>query len=72
MVQTYFRQYKPFLVFLAKFLSSYIVLTLLYQWYLHSFDTAHFEADGLTHLVSKNAVALLELFGRTASILPNV
>ena len=54
-----FREYLPFLKFLGKFLGSYIVLALLYNIYLQSFDTEKFEPDSFTVLVAKQSAQIL-------------
>jgi exosortase family protein XrtF len=64
--------YKPFLVFLGKFLLTYLLLTLVYQCYLTQFDVQHLEADGFTQLVAKQTKDVLVLFHCDASIVPNV
>lgn len=46
------KQYLPFLLFLAKFFGSYILLTLAYKFYLNQFDAASNELDGITQAVS--------------------
>ncbi len=47
------QQYKPFLLFLGKFVLSYLLLTFIYQSYLNQFDSAKSEVDSITELVSK-------------------
>ncbi len=54
-----FREYLPFLKFLGKFLGSYIVLTLIYNVYLKSFDTTKFEPDSFTVLVADQSAQIL-------------
>lgn len=58
----YFAKYKPFLLFLGKFLLTYALLTFAYQMYLNQFDKAHFEVDGLTQSVAYQTEQLLLLF----------
>lgn len=62
-MKNYFILYKPFLVFLGKFLMTYFVLTFLYESYLNQFDPLHFEVDGFTQLVSNQSVGLQKFFG---------
>ena len=52
-------QYKPFLLFLGKFLLSYLVLTIIYQSYLNRFDEAKSEVDSFTQLVAKQTETVL-------------
>ena len=61
-MKKYFLQHKPFLLFLFKFLGSYVVLILCYNWYLKSFDSAVFEADGFTKLVAHQSEIILRFF----------
>jgi len=58
----YFIKYRAFLLFLGKFLLTYLVFTILYQYYLNQFDAARLEPDGFTALVADNTKWLLELF----------
>lgn len=58
-MHNYFQQYKPFLLFLGKFFLSYLVLTVLYQWYLSSFTQT---VDGFTVNVSRLTEIVLRLF----------
>ena len=61
-LKKYFLQYKPFLLFLLKFLGSYVVLIFIYNSYLKSFDANKNEVDGFTILVAKQAEMLLTAF----------
>ena len=61
-MKDYIVQFKPFLVFLAKFLLSYFVLTLLYQSYLNQFDEKSFEVDGFTQIVANQSQKMLSIF----------
>ncbi len=58
-LKKYFIQYKPFLLFLAKFFLVYILLTFLYQFYLFGNFS---KVDDITKLVAKNTVQVLQLF----------
>ncbi len=60
-MKSYFIQYKPFLLFLGKFIGTYITLIFLYQIYLNQFDKETFEPDGLTTLVAENTAWALKL-----------
>ncbi|WP_298155292.1 exosortase family protein XrtF [Flavobacterium sp.] len=70
-MKSYLQRYKPFLIFLSKFLLSYLLLTFLYQEYLNQFDAAKCEPDGATKLVSENTVWFLKLIGHDAEIYPH-
>lgn len=64
------RRYRPFLLFLGKFLGTYLLLTIGYQLYLSQFDQQRFETDGVTAFVARNVGALLDVLGQEASIAP--
>ena len=53
------QQYKPFLVFLGKFIVSYLILTFIYQSYLNRFDEKNAEVDSFTKLVADQSAAVL-------------
>jgi len=55
-----FLQYKPFLVFLGKFLLTYILLTFLYQIYLNQYDSTKFEVDFFTKKVANESNIILK------------
>jgi exosortase family protein XrtF len=59
-VKKYFSSYKPFLIFLASFFFSYVMLAFLYQKYLNSFDVN--EIDSITKTVGINTQQVLLLF----------
>ncbi|WP_035694061.1 exosortase family protein XrtF [Flavobacterium soli] len=65
-----FRAYRPFLMFLGKFLLSYLILIVLYQWYLSQFDQQAFEVDGMTHLVAEQVKSVLSFFDYSISLRP--
>jgi exosortase family protein XrtF len=58
-----YQQFKPFLLFLGKFLLSYLLLTFLYQSYLNQFDAKIYQVDGFTKMVANQTKNLMELFG---------
>lgn len=60
-LNTYFQQYKPFLLFLGKFFLSYLVLTFLYQGYLSSFGDDIM--DGITSNVAFLTQKFANVFG---------
>lgn len=64
--------YKPFLLFLGKFLLTYLLLTFLYQWYLGQFDFAAFETDTFTIFVARQTETLLQFFHAEAWVMPNL
>jgi exosortase family protein XrtF len=59
-LKKYFTLYKPFLLFLAAFFLTYIVLTFLYQRYLNGFEEN--EMDSITIMVSHNTKQVIQLF----------
>lgn len=67
-----FLQYKPFLLFLGKFLLSYLVLTFIYQYYLNRFDASKFEVDSFTQLVSQQTVTVLSWFDPQSYTMPHL
>ena len=65
-MKKYFILYKPFLLFLATFFLTYIVLTFVYQQYLNSFEED--KIDAVTRMVGENTEQLLRLFDEGSSI----
>lgn len=59
-MKKYLTQFKPFLVFISTFFAAYIVLTLLYKFYLNTFETN--DVDGITNIVGKNVAQLMNVF----------
>lgn len=59
-MKKYLILYRPFLIFLAKFFLTYLVLNLIYQGYLSFFDED--SVDTLTGFVARNTEQLLSLF----------
>ena len=70
-LKDYFAQYKPFLLFLSKFLLTYVVLTFTYETYLNQFDESSFEVDGFTKSVANQTINTLTFFGYDAYQMPN-
>lgn len=66
------QQFKPFLIFIGKFLLTYLLLTFLYQFYLNLLDTAKHEVDGFTQLVANQTKSLLNFFGGVATSEKNI
>lgn len=56
------QEYKPFLLFLAKFFICYLVLTLVYQYYLGKFEHKNNQIDTFTISVGKQTIGVLRLF----------
>ena len=65
-MKKYFILYKPFLLFLATFFLSYIVLTFLYHRYLTRFEENN--VDSISRMVSKNTGQVLQLFNNGSSV----
>lgn len=70
-MKKYLIRYKPFLLFLGKFLLTYLILTFVYESYLNQFDTSKFEVDGFTQLVSKQTQNAMLFLNLDANITPN-
>lgn len=71
-MKKYFIQYKPFLLFLGKFLLTYLVLTFVYETYLNQFDSEKLEVDGFTKLVATQTINSLNFFGFHAFQMSNL
>ena len=62
-MQTYFKQYRPFFIFLLKFFSVYVGLTIIYQIYLNQFEsTLLFKVDDFTQFVARQVQKTLQFF----------
>lgn len=59
-MKEYFVRYKPFLFFFISFFGSYILLTLLYQFYLNGFGSN--EVDTATRIVAQNSEKVISWF----------
>lgn len=70
-MQSLFRQYRPFLLFLLKFVGVYVVLAIAYQFFLQRYDASKHEIDGITQSVSEQVVGLLHLLGQKAEMVPH-
>ena len=70
-MKEYFVRYKPFLLFLGKFLLTYVLLTFIYQVYLNQFDKSRFEVDGFTKSVAFQTEKLISVFNDAVSIEPH-
>jgi exosortase family protein XrtF len=70
-VKAQLQEYKPFLLFLAKFFGTYGVLTAVYEFYLLQYSgSMAFQADGFTVLVSEQVQQILQFFGYVAKLIP--
>lgn len=72
LVKNLFLQYKPFFVFLIKFLALYVVLTVVYKGYLSQFDDSKLEVDGFTKAVAEQTKSVLVFSGKEAKVEPNI
>lgn len=70
-MKKYLILYKPFLLFLGKFLLSYLLFSVVYENYLDKFDVKKFEIDGITRLVAKQTKDILLYFDYDVGIIPN-
>lgn len=59
-MKKYLILYRPFLIFLAKFFLTYLVLTLIYQGFLSCFDEN--SVDSITQLVARNTEQFFSFF----------
>jgi exosortase family protein XrtF len=65
-LNNYFKQYRPFLIFLLKFFLSYLALTVVYKIYLSGFDASLHQVDSFTNAVARQTTNVIEWFGYTA------
>lgn len=70
-MKKYFILYKPFLLFLGKFLLTYLLLTFVYQIYLGQFDVKKNETDSFTKLVAQQTEDVMLFFNADVKALPN-
>ncbi|SHF99953.1 exosortase family protein XrtF [Flavobacterium fluvii] len=70
-MKKYLVRYKPFLLFLGKFLLTYLLLTFVYESYLNQFDAKKFEVDGVTQLVAEQTKNGMLFFNFEAKVTPN-
>lgn len=69
-MKTYLKQYRPFFVFLTKFFSVYVVLTLVYQYYLTQFDNSIlYQVDGFTQFVANQVQKTVIFFNYESSLM---
>ena len=65
------KQYKPFFIFLTKFLLFYIVFTFIYKMYLDQYDVAKNEVDSFTEIVANQTEKLLSVFTESKALIPH-
>lgn len=65
-------QYKPFLLFLGKFILSYMILTIIYQNYLNKFDAKNAEVDSFTQIVADQSLTVLSWFDSKSYSMPHL
>lgn len=70
-MKKYLILYKPFLLFLGKFLLTYLLLTFVYQSYLGQFDVKKNETDSFTKLVAKQTEDVLLFVNCDVRTAPN-
>jgi exosortase family protein XrtF len=70
-MRNYFRQYSPFLLFLARFFLTYIALASAYQFYLSHYDDAKTEIDPATVSVGRQASWLANVLGADTFVMPH-
>ncbi|MCF6130943.1 exosortase family protein XrtF [Flavobacterium wongokense] len=66
------QQYKPFLLFLGKFIASYLILTVIYQTYLNRFDANNAEVDSFTQIVADQSATVLSWFDSKSYTMPHL
>ena len=64
--------YKPFLLFLGKFILSYLVLTIIYQTYLNRFEEKNAEVDSFTQIVANQSATVLSWFDANSYTMPHL
>jgi exosortase family protein XrtF len=65
-------QYKPFLLFLGKFIASYLILTIIYQNYLDRSQIKNFDVDNFTQAVADQSATVLSWFDPNSYTMPHV
>ncbi|HPJ11634.1 MAG TPA: exosortase family protein XrtF [Flavobacterium sp.] len=69
-MKTYFRQYRPFFIFLFRFFAVYAGLTLIYKLYLKQFDNLLvFEVDDFTAALANQVQWVLGLLNYKCSLM---
>ncbi|MCO6175324.1 exosortase family protein XrtF [Flavobacterium sp. NRK F10] len=67
-MKTLLVQYKPFFLFLIRFLVFYFVCTFVYKMYLNQYNPDLNEVDGISQVVAEQTGHVLNLFGHNAEI----
>lgn len=65
-------QYKPFLLFLGKFIASYLILTIIYQSYLNQSQIKNFDVDRFTQSVAEQSASVLSWFDSKSYTMPHL
>lgn len=65
-LKKYFTLYKPFLLFLAYFFGTYILLTFCYRFFLNGFENG--KVDTVTRWVAQNTEAVLSWFYQSVRV----
>jgi exosortase family protein XrtF len=69
-LKTYFRQYRPFFIFLFRFFAVYAGLTLIYKLYLKQFDNLLvFEVDDFSKSLANQVQFVLEFLNYKCSLM---
>jgi exosortase family protein XrtF len=71
LLKNIFIQYKPFFTFLIKFALFYFLFSFAYSSFLNQFDTAKFELDSITTIVSNNTSSLMRFLNQDYYVIPN-
>ena len=71
-MKKYILEYKPFLLFLASFFITYLVLAFIYQTYLSEFDEKKLEVDTITKSVAHQTKIVLSLVDSQSHSEPNI
>jgi exosortase family protein XrtF len=61
-LESYVKKYRPFLLFLAKFFLTYVLVTVIYQFFLSHYDEQQFELDPITESVAVQTISVLSVF----------
>ena len=67
-MKTFFSQYKPFFIFLSKFLLFYVVFTFVYKMYLDQYYVTKNEVDSFTQVVANQTQKLISVFVENAEL----
>lgn len=70
-LKSLFVEYKPFLIFLIKFLLFYVVFTFIYKSYLSQFDINRNEMDSISINVAEQSKFLLNSLGHDVEMIKN-